>query len=66
MNSRANIQQKEPRLFGDIYPVKKTGYQIYLKQPVFLRKYICALWVNIAQVIVVCNVVSDTYLDNID
>ena len=27
---------------------KKTVHQTYMEQSVFLRKYICALWVNIA------------------
>ena len=50
MNStQANIEQKEQRLFRDIvYTQLKAGYQKYLKQPVFLQKYICVLWANIA------------------
>ena len=47
----------------------KNSWQTYLKQPVFLRKYICALWPNIAQVTFLCIVVSDVFgwhwLDNI-
>ena len=50
MKSRANIEHKEPRLFGDIVP----GHQTYLKQLVSLRKYICALWAIIVQVIFLC------------
>ena len=41
-----NTEQIELRLFGDILPGDKTGYQTYLKlQPVFLGKhiYLCAL-----------------------
>ena len=61
-----NIEQIEPRLFGDTLPGDKTGYQTYLK-PVFPGKHICALWANIAQVIFLCSVVSMlTYWDNID
>ena len=47
----------------------KPGFQTYLKQPVFLRKYICALLANITQVILLCFVVSDIFeqrwIDNI-
>ena len=41
--------------------VKKTSHKTYLKQPVSLRKHICAHWANIAQVISLNDVVSDLF-----
>ena len=41
--------------------VKKTSYETYLKQRVFLRKHISANWANIAQVSSLNDVVSDLF-----
>ena len=67
MNFQVNIERKEPRLFVDVVPSQKTGYQKYLKvQLVFLWKYICALWANVAQVIFSSSILSQAYLDSTD
>ena len=59
MNSRANIEQKEPRLFRMLYPVKKQTTSHLKLQPVFLQKHVCALWANTVLVVFFCNVVSE-------
>ena len=56
MNNRADIEQKEPRLFRMLYPAKKQATSHLKLQPVFLRKHVCALWVNTVQVVFLCNV----------
>ena len=52
---------RRPRIVHWYSTRLKTGYQTYLKQPVFLRKYICVLWAGISSAML-----SETYLDNID
>ena len=41
--------------------LKKQAARYLKLQPVFLRKYVRALWADIAQVVFLCNVVSDVW-----
>ena len=50
---------KRPKIVPRYSNRLKTDYQTYLKQPVFMRKYICTLWANIS-----CAMLSQPYLDN--
>ena len=59
MNFQVIIEQKEPRLFRMLYPVKKQATSHLKLQPVFLRKLVCALWANTIKVVFLCNFVSE-------
>ena len=61
MICQANIEQKQPRLFSDLYLVKKEATKHLKLQPVVLQKHVCVLWANIAQVVFLCNFVSDVF-----
>ena len=69
MNSRANIEPKEPRLFSDIVPSQNQATRHIWNSRFFCESISMRFWANIAQVIFLCTVVSGIFrqhwLDNI-